>query len=189
MLDVRYAGRISLFLHTSATDAGLPSDRSGVAYPDTQTVRAVCVPPIDGNLMVLLSHECNHVIANNTLGSAGTSFMNEGTATAVIGERYHAQGRHFLYPWTAARIGQLPSISTLVDDSHWNDGPQDVAYNTSASFIAWLIDTRGPASFKQIFTARSSELDGRVRSAYGAPLTQLETEWQIFVTGWRGAGV
>src|SRR6188474_1742057 len=35
-LDIRYAGRISLFLYESAADADEKFDRSGTAYPDTE---------------------------------------------------------------------------------------------------------------------------------------------------------
>ena len=185
-LDVRYAGHVSMFLYNSGKDAGFLSDHAGVAYPDTQAVRAVCIPPVDGNLMELLSHEFNHVIASNTLGQSGTYFMTEGIASALISERFHSSGRHFLYPWTAARAGQLPAIATLLDDGHWHDPPQDVAYNTSASFLAWLLDVRGPAPLKQVFTVRSGEILDRIQAAYGAPVTQLESDWKAFCAAWRG---
>ena len=164
MLDVRFSARVSMFLYSSGADAGLFSDHSGVAYADTQAVRAVCVPPFDANLMALLSHEFNHVLTRNTLGQPGTYFMNEGIATAVIGERFHNNGRHLLFPWTAARLNQVPSLTTLVDDDQWSGTSEDVAYKTSASFLAWLLDTHGSARLKQIFTARSSEMQDRVRS-------------------------
>lgn len=186
MLDVRYGGHISIFLYNSGIDAGLPSDGSGVAYPDTQAVRAACVAPVDANLMFLLSHECNHVIARNTIGQAGTTFMNEGIATALVTERFHSRGRHFLYPWTASRAGQLPSLSSLLDDGHWHDAPEDVAYNASASFIAWLIDTRGPMPVKDVFGAPSRDIESRLQTAYGQPVARLESDWIAFCSGWRG---
>src|SRR5687768_3069060 len=63
-LGLRYQGHITMFLHNSGADAGFGKDagggnHSGVAYPDTETVKAVCVPPMDGNLFSLLSHEAN----------------------------------------------------------------------------------------------------------------------------------
>lgn len=186
MLDVRYGGHVSMFLYNSGHDAGFESDHAGVAYPDTQAVRAVCIPPVDGNLMVLLSHEFNHVITRNTLGQSGTSFMTEGIATAVISERFHSQGRHFLFPWTAVRAGRLPAIATLLDDGHWHDPAEDVAYNTSASFLAWLLDVRGPVPLKQVFTVRSGEINDRIQTTYGVPVTQLESDWMAFCAAWRG---
>jgi len=180
MLDVRYGGHVQMFLYNSGADSGLGDDHSGVAYPDTLAVRAVCVPPLDGNLMVLLSHEFNHVITLNTLGRAGTAFMTEGIASAMISERFHSQGRHFLFPWTATHAGQLPAIDQLMDDAHWHDRSEQVAYNASASFLAWLLDARGPAPLKQVFNAHSNQIVDQMRSAYGVPVPQLETDWKAF---------
>src|SRR5689334_21556747 len=54
-LQLRYQGHIKMFLHNSGADAGFGSDagggdHSGVAFPLTETVKAACVPPLDGNL-------------------------------------------------------------------------------------------------------------------------------------------
>src|SRR5512145_3149388 len=46
-LDIRYAGRISLFLFESAADADEQSERSGTAYPDTEAARAIVSPPLE----------------------------------------------------------------------------------------------------------------------------------------------
>src|SRR5687767_2362664 len=41
--------RLSVFLYNSGAEVHppLPSERSGVAFPDTQAVHAVCVAPLD----------------------------------------------------------------------------------------------------------------------------------------------
>ena len=185
-LDVQYRAHVSMFLYDSNNDAGFPPDVAGVAYSDTQTVRAVCAPPLDGNLMARVSHELNHLITRNALGQSGTYFMTEGIASAIISERYHSSGRHFLFPWTASRLPQLPAIAALLDDDHWNDSPTVIAYNTSASFLAWLVDLRGPAPLRQVFVARSKEISDRMESAYGKSVAQLEADWKTFVAGWTG---
>lgn len=186
MLDVRYSAHVSMYLHNSPADGDFTSNFSGVAYPDTLVVRATCLPPLDGNLMSLLSHEMNHLITRNALGQSSTAFMTEGIANAVIVEHYHQNGRHFLYPWTASHLAQLPPIASLLDDDFWNGINSQLAYNTSASFLAWAIDTRGPAPLKQVFTTRSSEAEARMQSAYGVPVAQLETEWKAFCVAYRG---
>ena len=180
MLAVKYAAHVSMYLYADPADGDFASNYSGVAYPDTQTVRATCLPPLDGNLMSLLSHEMNHLITKNTLGQSGTSFMTEGIASAVITEKYHNSGRHFYYPWTAANLSKLPPIASLLDDNYWSGTDSQLAYRTSASFLAWLIDTRGPAPLKQVFTVRSNEAVQRMESVYGKPVTALETEWKAF---------
>ena len=93
----------------------------------------------------------------------------------MITERYHSNGRHFYYPWTAR-----------LDDEFWNETSSQFSYSTSASFLAWLIDTRGPAPLKQVFTVRSSEAVDRMQSVYGQPVTQLESEWKAFCAAYRG---
>ena len=118
-LDIRYAGRISLFLYASAADAGENNERSGTAYPETGAVRATVTPPSDN--LGLLSHESNHVIEHNALGPPAASFMNEGLASAIMSERFHPGGKSFLYPWTARNAAQIPDLSSLVDDGTWGE--------------------------------------------------------------------
>ena len=186
VLDVRYGGRVSAFLYASAADAGRDFDRSGTAYADTGAFSAVCTPPLDDNLFSLLSHEANHVLIRGALGQPGTYLVNEGLATSVLSERYHALGRHFLYTWTRAHQSELPALADLADDSRWNSYPEQVAYNTSASFLAYLLDTYGPPPLKSIYYARSSEFVGRVLTAYGRSLQDLETDWLRFCDNWTG---
>ena len=184
-LDLRYQGHVTVFLHNSGADAGFSADlgdgdHSGVAYPETETVKAACVPPLDGNLMSLLSHEVNHVIIRNGLGRPGTSFVNEGLASAVLSERYHALGKTFYYRWTAERGSQLPRLADLVDDDKWQSRPQNVSYSASASFLAYAIETYGLAPLKAVYGVNSREFAGRFQSAYGRSLDEAEAEWLAF---------
>ena len=111
MLGAQYGGRISGFLFASAAELDREFDRTGTAYPATESFAAVCVPPLDDGLLGLLAHEANHVVIENSLGRPGTSFMAEGLASAVLSERYHRAGRPFLYSWTFANRGRLPAVS------------------------------------------------------------------------------
>ena len=142
-LDLRYAGRISLFLYESGGDGGFETNRAGAAYADTEAVRAAAGPPVDGSLFVLLSHEMNHVIQQNSLGRPGTSFLNEGLPSAVLSERYHSFGKTYLYEWTAANNARIPGLATLVDDDLWDTHNFQMKYNASASFLAYLLETNG----------------------------------------------
>jgi hypothetical protein len=180
VLDLRYAGHISAFLYNSAADADLESDYSGVGYPDNETFRAVCVPPLDGNLFALLSHEANHVILNNALGRPGTSFVNEGLATTVLSERFHSYGKSFLYAWTKDHSSQIPPLASLADDAKWNDYRQDVAYKASASFLAYLLDTAGPQRLRQLYYVPSSDFVRRFQEIYGRSLEEAERAWKDF---------
>jgi hypothetical protein len=187
-LNLRYQGHITMFLHNSGSDAGFGNDpgggdHSGVAYPDTETVKSVCVPPLGGNLFSLLSHEANHVILINGLGRPGTTLMNEGMASAVISERFHSVGPSFYHRWSAERRAQLPRLADLVDDDKWKNYPQQTAYNAGASFLAYVIQVYGPAPLKAVYYSSSSEYPSAFKTAYGKSLEQVEAEWLAFVSG------
>jgi len=178
-LEIRYAGKVSLFLYASAADAGERNDRSGTAYPETEAAVATVTPPLE-TTFGLISHESNHVIEHNGLGPPDTSFMNEGLASAVISERFHPGGKSFLYPWTARNAARIPPLSDLVDDEKWDDTEMQVAYNASASFLAYILDLGGPARLKQLWRVNSSEFAATFERVYGRPLEQAEREWRAF---------
>ena len=183
-LDLNYAGRISLFLYESAADADDTSERSGTAYPETGAVRAIVSPPLE-TTFGLVSHESNHVIQANALGPPATSFMNEGLASAIMSERFHPGGKSFLYPWTARNAAQIPDLSALVDDGTWGDYNSQVAYNASASFLAYILDEGGPARLKQLQRVRSSEFESRFQQVYGRSFDEAERDWRAFCAAYR----
>ena len=183
-LDIRYAGRISLFLYASAADAGENNDRSGTAYPETGAVRAIVTPPLE-TTFGLLSHESNHVIEHNALGPPATSFINEGLASAIMSERFHPGGKSFLYPWTARNAAQIPDLSNLVDDDTWGNYDSQLAYNASASFLAYILDQGGSARLKQLQSVRSSEFEARFQQIYGRSLDEAERDWRAFCAAYR----
>jgi hypothetical protein len=186
-LDLRYQGHITMFLHNSGADAGFGDDEgggnhSGVAYPDTEAVKVVCVPPLDGNLFGLLSHEANHVIIRNGLGRAGTTFINEGLASAVLSERFHTQGQTFYHRWVADHRAQLPRLRDLIDDEKWTRYPQQTSYNASASFLAFVIQRYGVAPLKAVYYAGSTQFLADFQHAFGKSLDVVEADWLLFVS-------
>jgi hypothetical protein len=185
-LRLTYAGRVRAYAYNSAADADFEFTYSGRGYPETEAFRFVCVAPLGDNLFGLMSHEANHVFIIGSLGRAGTFFITEGLATALLSETFHRAGRHFLFPWTRANRAQLPSLSKLVDDGEWGKVPSQVAYNTSASFLAWLLDTYGPDPLRQIYAASSEEFRDRFAAAYGRSLEALEAEWLRFTETFSG---
>jgi hypothetical protein len=183
-LDIRYAGRISLFLFESAADADEQSERSGTAYPDTETARAIVSPPLE-TTYGLVAHESNHVIQHNGIGPPATSFINEGLASAIMSERFHSGGKSFLYPWTARNDALIPPLTDLIDDGKWHDIDSQVAYRASASFLAYTLDLGGPDRLKQLQPAGSSEFAARFQQIYGRSLDQAEREWRAFCAAFR----
>jgi hypothetical protein len=183
-LDVRYAGRISLFIYESAADANESSERSGTGYPETGAVRAIVSPPLETTYS-LLTHEANHVIQSQAVGPPGTSFMNEGLASAIKSERYPSGGTSFLYPWTARNDASIPKLSSLVDDRTWDDYQSHVAYNASASFLAYILDQGGPDRLKQLRRVISADWEARFRQIYGRSLDEAERDWRAFCAAYQ----
>jgi hypothetical protein len=72
------------------------------------------------------------------------------------------------------------------DNDTWEDLTAQAAYNTSASFLAWLLDTYGAGKLRQIYAAPSHEFMNRVNSVYGRPLESLEADWLRFCDTWVG---
>jgi hypothetical protein len=183
-LDIHYDGRISLFLFESAADSDDTSERSGTAYPETGAVRAIVSPPLE-TTFGLVSHEANHVIQHNALGPPATSFMNEGLASAIMSERFHPGGKSFLYPWTAQNTSLIPDLSLLVDDDTWGDFNSQIAYNASASFLAYILDEGGAARLKQLQRVRSAEFEARFQQLYGRSFDEAERAWRAFCAAYR----
>ena len=181
-LALAQSGPITLFLYNSGAEVtpSLGAGRSGVAFPQTGAVHAVCFAPLDDNLRGLLAHEANHVIVKRALGTPGTSFMNEGLASALVSERVF--GPTALHAWARTRRAQLPSIATLADDAQWSSS-SELGYKTSASFLAWLLETQGRERLRQVYHASSKEIGDRVRAVYGVTLEQLEAQWLAFLGG------
>jgi hypothetical protein len=185
-LGLSYAGHVSAYAYNSGAEADFGSDHAGRAYPETESFRFVAVPPADGNLFHLMSHEANHVFVINGLGRAGTYGMNEGLASALVSETFHTSGRHFLFTWTRTQRAQVLPLARVYDNDAWKDLTAQAAYNTSASFLAWLLDTYGADRLRQIYGAPSREFADRVRAVYGRPLESLEADWLRFCDVWVG---
>lgn len=179
-LELAYAGRVTGLLYPSNGDAGRTFDRSGTGYPETESFKAVCTAPLDGGLLHLLAHEANHVILWVGLGRGGTSLMREGLPSAVVSERFYPVGPSMLYVWTARNASRLPPLAQLANDDEWEGYPQEVAYNASASFLAYLIETYGPAPLKRLHGATSEAFERRFQEVYGRTLAAAEAEWKAF---------
>ena len=170
--------RVSVFLynHGSEITPPLPEARAGVAFPETSALHVVAFAPFDDNLRSLLAHEANHIILNGGMGRPGTSFVNEGLASAVISERYAEVGRTFYARWAKANRARLVPLADLIDDDKW-DSNSNNGYNTSAAFLAYLIDQYGIAKLKQVYYASSADFARRAAEVYGKPLETLQAEW------------
>lgn len=177
-LAIETGGRISMFMYNkgSEVDPPLGGTRSGVAFPETNAVHMVCSPPFDAGLKSLASHEANHVIMQNGLGRAGTSFMNEGLASALVSTSFGLVGPAYAHDWARRNRSRVLRLAMLIDDSKWDSNSQE-GYNSAASFLAYLLEHYGSGRLKQIYHTRSANLAQRMADVYGKPMEALEAEW------------
>jgi hypothetical protein len=106
--------------------------------------------------------------------------VTEGLASAVISERYHPLGPHFYYTWTRNHRTQLAPLTTVVNDDEWTRLNQNVVYSEAASFLAYLLETHGPAKLRQLYYATSGEFTNRFAEVYGRSLAEAEAAWLVF---------
>lgn len=185
VLGLSYDGRVSAFLYNSLSDVEphAPSNYSGVGFADTETMSAVCVPPLGANLAHLLTHEANHVIMGRGMGRHGTAFISEGMASAVMSATYYPALQTGVHGWAQSHRDQLPPIDALVDDDRWEDFPEEIAYKSSASFLLYVLERYGPSVIRQLYPATSSEFARRFQEIVGRSLADVEADWHRFLAG------
>ena len=81
---------------------------------------------------------------------------------------------------------QVLPLARVYNNDEWKDLSAQAAYNTSASFLAWLLDTYGADRLRQIYGVPSHEFSDRVNTVYGRPLESLEADWLRFCDAWVG---
>lgn len=182
-LGLTYEGRIAAFLYNSRDEADpvAPSNYSGVGFPDTEAMSAVCVPPLDSNLAGLLTHEANHVIMGRGIGRAGTKFMNEGMASAIMSPSHFLVLVTSVHGWARRNQSRLPSMVELADDDKWEDYPEEVSYRSSASFLLYVMEQYGPSAMRQLYTISSGSYERRFAEIIGRSLTDVEADWRRFI--------
>ena len=74
-------------------------------------IAGMVAAPLDNDVRALLAHEANHVILQNGLGRAGTQFMNEGLASAIVSERFGPIGRTAVHQWVRTNRSALPPLT------------------------------------------------------------------------------
>lgn len=73
------------------------------------------------------------------------------------------------------KLGIAPELQRLFGAWGFWTQPSAKAYTLMASFVHWLIETRGIEAFKQVYT------NGDFEGAYGRPVTALIDEWATVV--------
>ena len=79
----------------------------------------------------------------------------------------------------------MPPLSRLIDDDKWRDYESSAAYTTSASFLAYLLDTRGADPLRRLYPSTSAAFAGQFLAVYGQTLEQAESQWLVFCDAHR----
>jgi len=131
----------------------------------------------------IVTHEVAHVVAAR-FGGAPLGMparwgvlplmgLVEGAAVAAEWQR----GVLTPHGWAAAlrRLELAPNPVALLDSAGFYGHAASRAYTVAGSFARYLIDTHGPARFRQVYR------DGDFQQAYGASLPELVRRWEGFV--------
>jgi hypothetical protein len=141
--------------------------------------------------MPILMHEMGHVFA----GAFGDSLFHISVRWRFAGLPYPAFNVGLIegaavaadwsepdqaltpHEWSRAmdELGLLPPLDQVFGLSFFGSNAA-ISYTVAGSFCRWLIDTRGIASFRDVYRS-----GGDFAAAYGQPLGDLETQWHAFL--------
>lgn len=133
----------------------------------------------------MLAHELTHLMLARSAGNWTGLPMRfglplngvlEGVANAV---EWSAEERDD-HAWSAAivRLGKGVPVAELMTPTGFWSRSGDTVYTLSGSFIRWLIETRGPATFLAVYRS------GDPVAAYGADWASLESGWRAFLSAY-----
>ncbi len=140
-----------------------------------------------GNLHELIVHESTHII-DRQFAPQRIKFLAEGIAVWASEGHYKPEN---LSERAAAlvQIGEYIPLQTLIDDFY--PVQHEIGYLQAASFVTYLVDTYGYSTFRELYSATSSDdaateyeaLDLNLREFYGKTLTEFEAEWLAYLDG------
>lgn len=174
------AAKITCYLYPSAAvGKALAEIEPGFARPAQNEVHVLYGS--DPAARHTVGHEQAHVISHY-IGrrEPGLDLLREGLAVY-----FDQSGRDVnRLPTELRRAGRLPALRDLANG--FRTLPVDVAYQTSASFVAYLFQRGGLLPFRQLWLSSvndSSGLDRALQLAYGVGLDGLERDWLRTLNG------
>lgn len=158
-------------------------ETNGFAEPGTARFHSIW--PVD-------NHEGVHVLVVLQIGHPPALF-NEGVAVAhstdpargILTPRWNGSDLHQLAKNYDA-TGRLPTLPSLLRSTGFFDFDTNITYPCAGSFVRYLIDTYGLASFKALlrgatFDDAPSTSESRFQTAYGRSLASVWEEWRAWL--------
>lgn len=132
----------------------------------------------------VLQHELAHVVLGGAApgpfhvpmrGLAPQMALVEGAAEALE----PPNGPLLVHQWAAAlrRAHIAPDLLAIMGPGGFWAQPAGKAYVATGSFLAWLLETRGPERFLKAYAS------GDLEAAYGQPLAELDRAWGAWLDG------
>ncbi len=130
-----------------------------------------------------MRHELAHVVLGRdaawplNLPAAWGVFPHAALVEGAAEALEWSSSDYTLHQWSAAliQLGIAVDIEALMGASAFYIEPPGKAYTLSGSFMRWLLDTRGPAAFRDVYR------DADFRRVYGTTLATLARDWRAFL--------
>jgi hypothetical protein len=159
---------------------------NGFAEPGTPRFHSIW--PID-------NHEIVHALVILEIGHP-TALFNEGVAVAH--QMLPAQGV-FYAQWNGVNVhiiaareraaGHIPAVAAVLESPAFFARGEALMYPLAGSFVRWLIDTHGLATFRGVLESAAFGDPAfitatRFSRAYGFPIEQAWSQWQLFLASY-----
>ena len=184
-LEVDPSPRLEYLKYRDRAHLKALTSRETNGFAEPGTTRFHTIWPMD-------NHEGVHTLVVLQIGHPPALF-NEGVAVAhqtdpargVFTPQWNGSDLHQLAKnYDAA--GRLPALAPLIRSTAFFDFDTNITYPCAGSFVRYLIDTHGLASFKAYagtatFDDAPATTDERFQAAYGRPLAAVWDAWRTWL--------
>ncbi len=153
---------------------------SGMAYPSRSTIM---VRPLRGreirhsSINGVISHEISHIVLHHKMGELSPpKWVDEGVAVFMGSETFWSRSNRLM---PIALTGRHIPFKALHSSFPRDPDGAATAYAQSGSFVSFLYNEYGPASFLDFLdrVKAGAETEAALQASFNLPLSQLEKAW------------
>ena len=180
-LGVAHPPLVKVWVHRSADEKRrlVGAGRTEFTKPWLAEIQVLDAPGGPPALRHEIVHAVGGVVAGGMLGVPARhgvlvdAGLVEGLAVALEVPR----GEWTAHEWARAMrdLGLLPEAASLVEPAGFFSAPAARAYGASGSFLAFLLERRGPEPVLRAYAGAP------FAEAFGVPAARLEGEWHAFL--------